>query len=713
MADPWTTVAEPARLGQPEGVVTLVEGSSFAISDRSGDVRPGSAHGLFFLDTRFLSRLELTVDGHRPEVLGVSVSEPFAGTFVQQVRPERRGAGRLVIVRHRYVGRGMREDLLLRNYSPEPASFLLRLHLDVDFADLFEVKEGRVRRRGEYRQEVTDGTRFVFGCRRDQATRGAWIEFSQVPLTGPQVAVWELTIPGRGQWAVCMQVTPTIEESAIEPRYACGQPADQAVPRARLVQWRKDAARVETDHPPLASAVTRASEDLASLRMFDPEHPHRTVVAAGAPWFMTVFGRDSLLTAWMALLINPDLALGVLRTLADFQGAEVNPVTEEEPGRILHEMRFGAAGSLSLGGGSIYYGTIDATALFVMLLGEVHRWGLAGDRVHDLLPNADRALEWIERFGDRDGDGYVEYQRSSESGLANQGWKDSWDAIRFADGRLAEAPIALCEVQGYVYAAYLARAQLAEDDGDQQVAGRYRVAAAELKERFNRDFWLEQQGWFALGLDRDKRPIDALASNMGHCLWTGIVDADKAEAVAQRLLSPELFSGWGIRTLATSMAGFDPLSYHNGSVWPHDTALIAAGLQRYGFSDQAHQLMLALLDVAVVSAGRFPELLCGFARQEIANPVAYPTSCSPQAWASAVPLQLVRTMLGWEPLVSHGSLRLQPVLPRPIQRLRVENIPLAGVQVTVDVDGDAVHVEGLPVGLALSPGSTPSVVTGF
>ena len=251
------------------------------------------------------------------------------------------------------------------------------------------------------------------------------------------------------------------------------------------------------------------------------------VLAAGAPWFMTVFGRDSLLTAWMALLVDPDLALGVLQTLARFQGTEVNPRNDEQPGRILHEMRFGEAASLSLGGGSIYYGSADATPLFVMLLGELRRWGLARELVDELLPNADRALAWIEEFGDADGDGYVEYHRATERGLANQGWKDSWDGIRYADGKVAEAPIALCEVQAYVYGAYLARAHFAFEAGDTATYERYRAKAADLKEAFNRDFWVEDKGWFAVGLDADKRPIDSLTSNMGHCLWTGIVDEDR------------------------------------------------------------------------------------------------------------------------------------------------------------------------------------------
>ena len=405
----------------------------------------------------------------------------------------------------------------------------------------------------------------------------------------------------------------------------------------------------------------------------------------GAPWFMTVFGRDSLLTAWMALLVDPDLARGVLQTLARFQGTDVDPRHDEEPGRILHEMRFGDAASLSLGGGSIYYGTADATPLFVMLLGEMRRWGVAREMVDELLPNADRAIEWIEQFGDADGDGYVEYQRATDRGLANQGWKDSWDGIRYADGRVAEAPIALCEVQAYTYGAYLASAHFAFEVGDTATYDRFRAKAAQLKAAFNRDFWLEDKGWFAVGLDADKRPIDSLTSNIGHCLWTGIVDEDKARRVAEALVSPAMFSGWGVRTLSKDSGGYNPISYHCGSVWPHDTAIVAAGLARYGFDAAAQKLIFALLDAAGAQGGRLPELFSGLDRGELSVPVGYPTSCSPQAWAAASPLLCLRTLLRLDPWIPYGKTWLCPNLPEWIGYLKVEGIPLAGSRVTIEV----------------------------
>jgi glycogen debranching enzyme len=701
VADAWAFVGEAVPLGQPGGTVTLVEGSAFCISGRSGDMQPGTPQGLIFRDTRFLSRLEVRVNGQQPEPLCAAPLDPFSCTFVARTRPRAgRADSTLLVVRNRYIGRGMREDIAVRNYGAEPAYCQLEITVDADFADLFEVKEGRVEfRPDDHKVEAHDGgIRFSF--RRGAIRRGVRVTLSTpgARIVG-STATLEAIVPPRGEWSTCMQVIPIIEGEEIEPRYLCGQPVERATPVERLARWRREVPQVDTDHEGLRALVRQSAEDLGALRIFDPDYPERAVVAAGAPWFMTLFGRDSIITSWMALLVDPDLALGVLQTLARFQGERVDPRNEEEPGRILHEMRFGEAATLSLGGGHIYYGTADATPLFVMLLGELRRWGLAREAVDSLLPHADRALHWIAHYGDRDGDGYVEYQRATDRGLVNQGWKDSWDAVRFANGDLAKPPIALCEVQGYVYGAYLARAHFAVETGDEATAERYRRKAADLKAAFNRDFWIEERECFAMALDHEKRRVDAVASNMGHCLWTGIVDEDKAEAVVKHLMSPEMFSGWGVRTLSETMAGYNPISYHNGSVWPHDNAIIAAGLMRYGFVDEAHRVILGMIDAGVAQGFRLPELFSGLSRDDFRIPVSYPTSCSPQAWAAASPLLMVRTLLRFDPWVPHGQLWVAPALPEGIRRLRVERIPLAGSRVTVSVDASGFEIEGLPAGL--------------
>ncbi|MGH9102762.1 MAG: amylo-alpha-1,6-glucosidase, partial [Acidimicrobiales bacterium] len=475
----------------------------------------------------------------------------------------------------------------------------------------------------------------------------------------------------------------------------CGVSPARAVPSARQAAWRATLPRLRSDVRGLDEAVRRAGYDLGALRIFDPEHPGEPVVAAGAPWFMALFGRDSLITSWMSLLLDPRLALATVRTLARLQGTTVEPTRDEEPGRILHEIRPGDSASLALGEGDIYYGTADATPLFVMLVGELRRWGIPLAELRPLLPCVDAALAWIVGPGDADGDGYIECHRATTRGLVNQGWKDSWDAISFADGRLAAGPVALAEVQAYAYGAWLAGAELAEAVGDRSVAAQRRARAADLRARFNRDYWLADQQAYAMALDREKQQVDAIASNMGHCLWAGIIDSDRIAAVSGRLMSPDLFSGWGIRTLSTSMARYDPLSYHNGSVWPHDTAICVAGLRRAGRADDASHLASGLLEAAAATGGELPELFSGIGRDEAPVPVGYPGSCRPQAWASASPLLILRSLLGLEPDIPSGRIHLDPVLPPTSTALRLDSVSIAGRTITFEVDGDATTVRGL------------------
>ena len=700
MTSPWTSSAS-SSLGAG-GTVTLVEGPAFCISGRTGNMHASFPEGLFYRDTRFLSEMELRVNGQVPEPLAATATDPFSASFVLRDHPLRgRADSHLVIFRHRYVGRGMREDIVVRNFGEEPAFCAIELTLNCDFADLFEVKEGRVERTGELRLEA-DRTRMSFTYRRGGFRRGTFVDFSTAPKINGNIASYELIIPSRGQWSTCLQLTPVVDTTPVEPRYRCEVPVDRATPVERLAAWRRSLPIIACDHDTFGALLARSTEDLAALRMFDPDHPDRAVVAAGAPWFMTLFGRDSLITSWMAMMVDPDLALGTLQTLARFQGRTVNPLTEEEPGRILHEMRFGEAAGISLGGGTIYYGTADATPLFVMVLGELQRWGNRQGDVDALLPAADRALEWITRFGDKDGDGYVEYERASDRGLVNQGWKDSADAIRFADGRLARAPIAMCEVQGYVYAALVARSHFATENDDTELAEQLRARAAALKAAFNRDFWIDEGGFFAMALDADKVPVDGLASNMGHCLWTGIVDEEKAPLVAKHLVSEAtLWCGWGVRTLAETVKGYNPISYHCGSVWPHDNAIAAAGLMRYGFVDEAHQIMEGMIAAAPFFDNRLPELFAGLSRGQFSFPVSYPTSCSPQAWAAASPLLFLRTMLRFEPDIRNATLHLTPRVPDWIGELSLEQVPLMGGLLSIRVEGDRLDVLELPDGLTV------------
>ena len=698
--------------GTSGGVITLVEGRTFCLSTPAGDIAPEMAQGLFVLDTRALSRWELRVNGAAVEPLSVHLKEPFAADFAGRGQPEPgRGDADLVVFRRRRVGRGMYERIEVVNHGDAPAEVALEIRCDNDFAGIFDVKNGRVQVRGSRRAAREGDRALVFRHEDGDVVNEVRVTTTEPAIIDPGLLTWRRQVGPGERWDVCCEVSVCFEGNALDPRFRCGDAEEDTVPSRRLASWRATLPEVSSACPELDAAIARSGEDLGSLRIFDGEHPDVPILAAGAPWYMTLFGRDSILTAWMTLIADRSLARGVLETLARLQGDDVVARTDEEPGKILHEVRLDLADGMSLAAGDVYYGSIDATPLFVMLLGEARRWGLADDALRKLLPHADRALAWIEHFGDRDGDGYVEYQRATPDGLANQGWKDSWDGIRCADGRFPQPPIALCEVQGYVYGAYVARAQLADELGDAETSRKYRAKAAELRRRFNEDFWLPERGWYALALDADKRPVDALASNVGHCLWTEIVDLDRAERLASHLLSRAMFSGWGVRTLATSMAAYNPVSYHNGSVWPHDNAIVAAGLARYGLHDHAHRIVRAQLEVASRCDGRLPELFAGFDRSEFGAPAAYPSSCSPQAWAAAAPLLWLRVLLGLDPDVPAGRVWVRPELPEWAGTLSVAGIDVAGRSLSVRCDGE-VDVSGagdLDVVVAARPSQAAAV----
>jgi glycogen debranching enzyme len=699
----WTPEQPPVTIGG--GAVTLVEGASFCVCAPTGDLGAGP-HGVFFRDTRILSRWDLLVDGDLPEPLAAMTPDPYRATFLGRLpRRSSRSDTNLVVQRERRVGSGMREDVTIRNPGAESTAVTVTVVVEADFADLFEVKEGRVRARGE-RRAYAQGERLVLDQHWRGTQRGALVEAPGAGITavggidsGAGILTYTVVVPARGQWSTSLLVRAVVDGVEVEPSFPLDRPVAESAPAVRLQRWQRSTPMATTGHEGLQRVLQRSQQDLGALRIFDPDDPSLAAVAAGAPWFMALFGRDSLLTAYMALPVDQSLALGTLRTLARRQGRAIDPLTEEEPGRILHEVRLGVDAGLSLGGGSTYYGTADATPLFVVLLGELARWGAEPAHIRELLPHADRALEWVTNHGDRDGDGFVEYHRATDRGLQNQGWKDSWDGVNFADGRLAEAPIALCEVQGYVYAAYLARAELASDFGDRGGAQRWRDRAAELKAEFNERFWLPDRGWYAIALDRDKNVVDSCASNMGHCLWSGIVDEDKAPRVAGHLLSPAMYSGWGVRTLHTEMGAYDPVSYHNGSVWPHDNAFIMAGLMRYGFVAEAQRIAEGLLEAAQVFGGRLPELFCGFDRSDYPEPVPYPTSCSPQAWAAATPVHLVRTLLRFDPWMPRSRLWVAPVLPPAFTPLRVDGVSLGAGRMSLQVTPGGTTLEGIPASI--------------
>jgi glycogen debranching enzyme len=686
-----------ARVGSGNDVVTLVEGATFCLSDRYGDMAVGRPHGLFFRDARVLSRWELRVDGQVPESLSVETTEAFAAQFILRRAPRSgRADSTLLVVRERLIVDGLRETISLHNLDKESTVVSLELHADADFADLFAVKEGRAVVGGAD-MAVTDSELVL--RERGEQVRGLTIDATGDPIVLPGSLNWRVVVPPGERWQTEIVLQPTWANQKITNRVRAGADVESSAPARKIEAWRDSATNVETDHPGLAAVLRQTESDLGALLMHDETGRGRSFVAAGAPWFMTLFGRDSLLTAWMALPLEVGLSVGTLQRLAGLQGRRIDPITEEEPGRIMHEIRRGPASDDVLGG-NVYYGSVDVTPLFVMLLAECWRWGADETAVRALLPAADAALGWAERYGDRDGDGFVEYRRATDRGLINQGWKDSFDAINDASGRRAEPPIALCEVQGYLYAALLARADLADGFGDLPAAARLRERAETLRAKFLETFWLPEKGWYAVALDGYKRPVDALTSNVAHCLWTGIASDEHVGLIVERLSGEEMDSGFGLRTLATTMGAYNPMSYHNGSVWPHDTAIAVAGLLRYrhipGAVDLAVRLATGLLDAAEAFGGRLPELFCGFPRTQFGAPVPYPTSCSPQAWSSAAPLLLLRAFLGLDPDVPHRRLSICAHVPAAWGRVALTDLRLGSLTVHVEAEGELAKTHGLP-----------------
>ncbi|HET9594559.1 MAG TPA: glycogen debranching N-terminal domain-containing protein [Anaeromyxobacteraceae bacterium] len=663
----------------PESTVSILDGSSFVVSDRRGDIdaRRDQAQGFFFQDTRHLSRWRLTLDGVVPDVLSTDTLEYyFAQFFLVPPTGTIYENPYVSVIRRRRIGEVLLEHIEVLNHHARDYDLVVAIDADADFADLFEVKDQLPKKGERYRR--IEGNELVLGYRREDFVRETRISAHGAELV-EQGLRFRARIPPKSRWEAKVELRPATAEKAAARRPAGRARANT---RAGFQDWLEAVPRISADPPAIVNAYRRSVVDLAALRFYPAEGPERSaalfpegasVPAAGLPWFMALFGRDSLLTSYQSLPFVPELARTTLQVLAATQGKTVDPFRDEEPGKILHELRFGELTHFEERPQSPYYGAADTTPLFLVLLDEYERWTGDGDLVRALEAPARAALEWIDRHGDRDGDGYVEYRRARETGLENQCWKDSGNSILFRDGTIAPSPRATCEIQGYVYDAKARASRLARSFwGDEPFAERLASEAGELKRRFNQDFWMPARDYFAVALDGHKRQVDSLTSNPGHLLWSGIVDDDKVEPVVRHLMGPGLFSGWGIRTMAVGEAGYNPIEYHNGTVWPHDTSIIAAGLARCGHREEASRLCGALFGAALHFRFRLPEVFAGYDRAATAFPVEYPTASSPQAWAAGAPLLAIRTMLGLEPQGDH--LAVDPVLPDTIRRLEVRGI---------------------------------------
>jgi glycogen debranching enzyme len=678
-------------------VLTILEGSTFCISDDRGDIA-GETSGFFAHDTRFLSRLLVRVAGAAPLLLSSGRVEHFQAAFYLR-NGTANGLPRdaVSIARERFVSTGMQEKVTLRNESVDRLDLELVLEAEADFADIISVKLHDFSLGDpELAQPLPppaptsldeSGRRLSIDDPRGDL--GTQLVFSKPGRLDARAMTFAISLGPHEQWHLDVDVLPWIEDDLATVE----QLDDERETVGDVVAaWTLRVPRVRGGWESLRRAFDRSIADLAALRMRTGEY-RRPLFAAGMPWFMTVFGRDTAITSLQTLVLGPEIAMGALDALTELQAQSEDPTIDAEPGKIVHEVRAGRCAETWF---PRYYGSIDSTPLYLVLLAETWRWTDDASLARRLREPALLALEWIDRYGDRDGDGFVEYSRKVDSGLANQSWKDSGDSQRFQDGSFAEAPIAAVEVQGYVYDAKRGLAELAREVWrDKALAERLEREADVLRTRFDEAFWIDERGGFyALALDGKKRKVDARSSNMGHLLWSGIVPQERVPKVVDQLLSEELWTGWGIRTMASDAAAFNPISYHNGTVWPHDTALAAWGLARHGYTAEARRVGRALIEAAAHFDWSLPEVFAGYARDETPFPIAYPTAARPQAWAAGTPILLVRVLLGIEPDRERQRLvsTVTDELPSWLDGLRVEGIRAFGRTWTAAVERGRVTI---------------------
>ncbi|HET9408348.1 MAG TPA: glycogen debranching N-terminal domain-containing protein [Candidatus Sulfotelmatobacter sp.] len=658
----------------------LKYGKMFFVFDRLGDVQTSGLgeQGLFYNGTRYLSELSLNLWNAKPLLLSSTVATnnflftaDLANLDVYREGEVAIHRGNLHLLRSRFLwADACYEKLQFVNHGLVDLEVPLRITFDADFADIFEVRGVARERRGKRLASEVHRDRVILAYEGlDKEIRHSRIQTDMAPVrTEDSSMEFELTlrpkIPVSLQFHVACHSDPS--------RKSIGYPEAISSASSELEDVAKEFPTITCPNSRFCDWLARSTSDLEMMIVGNPEpnYPY-----AGVPWFSTVFGRDGIVTALQTLWLNPHIARGVLGFLASTQAENVDPVADSEPGKILHEMRRGEMATLGEVPFGRYYGSVDATPLFVMLAGAYFQ--RTGDRalLERLWPHILRALKWIDDYGDVDGDGFVEYARHSSKGLVQQGWKDSNDSVFHADGKLAEPPIALCEVQGYVYAAKLAAARLSRVLGDVDQCCALELQAEDLRDKFENQFWCEEIGTYALALDGRKRPCQVRTSNPGHCLYTEIASPERAQKVAKGLVGPDFFTGWGIRTVAAAESRYNPLSYHNGSVWPHDNSIVAAGMARYGFKALAGKVLLALLDLSnAVELSRLPELFCGLERRSSEGPTLYPVACSPQVWSAAAPFLILESCLGVSVQTERNRILFDhPYLPEGISQLSIRN----------------------------------------
>jgi glycogen debranching enzyme len=667
----------------PDDLIIL-DGCTFFFSDGSGDVEAVGPQGLFYRDVRHLSRWLLRLDGRPVEPLSSRRVDYYSARVVGAATDDG-DAPPVSVRRDRFVTEGVYEEIHLENLTTERQAVRLELSFAADFADVMEAQEG-ASFNGRHWVDARARSAVLWHDR-EGYRRGTAITFTRAGRVGRDRAVFDLELRPRASWTLGVDVTPIVDGERQPPLVRGGafhvHPGKMPT---SIDRWLERAPDIVTDDATLARTYRQSLLDLAALRIRpDGIEIFDAMPGGGLPWFMAVFGRDSLITAYQTLPFQPDLARATLQALARMQATEWDNFRDAEPGKMPHELRRGTLAALGKIPHTPYYGTHDATLLWLIVLDEYVRW--SGDVAFAKAAErtARAALAWLEGPADLDGDGYLEYRKRSTSdrALDNQCWKDSKGSIRFADGRLAEGAIATCELQGYAYDARLRMARLLREVyRDEEEAARLEEDAAALKTRFNRDFWVSARRHYALALDGEKEQVDSMTSNTGHLLWSGIVSDARLRSVVRRLLREDMFTGWGIRTMSSLDAAYHPLEYHLGTVWPHDTALIAEGMRRAGFADEAARVCDALLDATRAFTNQLPEVFAGFPRDETEMPVEYPDALKPQSWAAGAPLLALRTMLGLD--AEDGRLRSRPRLPRSLDRVALRGVEVEGTRFDVD-----------------------------
>jgi glycogen debranching enzyme len=663
------------------------------VSGRSGNIVELGPQGFFYEDTRFLSGLHLLINDIDPEVVDAATMDGDEAIFYLRSRTVEQGERTepgLLIRRHRFQGPTLHEDVIVENWSGDETSVVVELELEADFADLLDVHLLGPAREREISAQHFDGE-LIFTYATDGYVRSTLVKTSQPSLVHRNRILLSAEIAPGKQWKTCLDIIPVLDGIRQPVSLSCATKDHRhALAGAPALPSPQTSIRSSADA--LEHLWAQSLTDLASLEFMMDGQP---AFAAGIPWYVALFGRDSVITAIEAMLLDQETALGTATLLAEMQGTEDNPAISEEPGKILHEVRFGERSQPEIGGGR-YYGSVDSTPLWCILVGQLRRWGCEPDRIATLLPALRAAVGWIERRLEV-GDGLLTYE-GDKTLLPNQGWKDSYDAMVDGRGQFLTTPIAVVEAQGYAVAALREAARIEAELGEASREDSHLALADELQQRIKDMFWRDDLGTFAMALGRDGQVADTVSSNPGHLLWAGAVSPEHAGAVAESLVSDELWSGWGVRTLSARNPAYHPVSYHRGSVWPHDNMLCIAGLMRYGHTEQALALAGGLLSAASHFSYGLPELFSGIGWDQAEHPIPYPTSSSPQAWAAAVPIYLIQQLLGIEPDVPNGTVIVSPRLPDDID-LRLDDLRVGDGVLSIEADGTRAHILKTPSGI--------------